>query len=105
MRNVLGMEFSVKAVPGGGRWRKASAPSFAPMQRAEEESAKFERGVLCHVVGTLLAWSFALVAYLMFQLWHDYISTIPTAFIVSQTLHTQRAQLVSELSQPRVAYS
>ena len=61
------------------------------------ELFKFERGVMSHVLGTLLAWSLALIAYLTYKLWQDYISTILTAFIVSQTLHKQRAQIVGQL--------
>ena len=60
-----------------------------------------ERGVLCHVIGTLLAWGLGLIVYLMYRLWQDYISTILTAFIVSQTLHKQRAQLVRHIRQLR----
>ena len=60
----------------------------------EDAVRKFELGVMSHVSGTLLAWALAGIAYLMYLLWRDYISTILIAFIVSQTLHTQRAQLV-----------
>ena len=62
-----------------------------------EERFKFEAGVLSHVIGTLIAWALGLLVWLMYRLWQDYISTILMAFIVSQTLHSQRARLVATL--------
>lgn len=61
---------------------------------AQQADLKFERGIMTHVIGTLLAWGLGLLAYMMFVLWQDYISTILTSFIVAQTLHKQQAQLV-----------
>ena len=58
---------------------------------------KFDRSVMAHVVGTLLAWFIGLLVFLMYKLWQDYISTILVAFIVSQTLHAQRAYIVGLL--------
>ena len=58
---------------------------------------KFDRSVMAHVVGTLLAWVIGLLVFLMYKLWQDYISTILTAFIVSQTLHSHRARIVGTL--------
>ena len=62
---------------------------------------KFERSVMAHVIGTLLAWLIGLLLFLMWKLWQDYISTILTAFIVSQCLHSQRAQIVGLLQRLR----
>jgi hypothetical protein len=56
--------------------------------------AEFELGVLCHVAGSLLAWGLGLLAYMMFQLWQDYISLILCAFLLSQSLHTPCTALV-----------
>lgn len=64
---------------------------------ANPNEVKIFNGVMAHVVGTLVAWSLGLLIWLMYRLWQDYISTILTAFIVSQTLHTYRAQLVGGL--------
>lgn len=76
----------------------AEAPQEAfPSQDVYYSPYKFERSVLAHVVGTLLAWFIGLLVYLMYRLWQDYISTILTAFIVSQTLHSHRAQIVGLL--------
>ena len=58
---------------------------------------KFERSVMAHVVGTLTAWFIGLLVFLMYRLWQDYISTILTAVIVSQTLHSHRAYIVGVL--------
>ena len=63
----------------------------------------FERGVEIHVYGTLFAWMIGLLAYLMYQLWQDYISTIVSAFVLSQTLHRQRAYLVQLVQQLRAS--
>ena len=57
--------------------------------------ADFELGVLCHVAGSLLSWGLGLLGYMMFQLWHDYISLILCSFLLSQSLHTQRSTLVA----------
>ena len=58
---------------------------------------KFERGVLCHVVGTLLAWGLAIVAYLMFQLWKDYISTIINTVVLFIEYFGEGLQYVFDL--------
>ena len=67
---------------------------------ADEEAFhpyKFERSVWAQVVGTLTAWFIGLLVFLMYRLWQDYISTILTAVIVSQTLHSHRARFVGGL--------
>ena len=61
----------------------------------------FERGVEVHVYGTLFAWLIGLIAYGMYQLWHDYLSTIVSAFVLSQALHKQRKYLVELLARLR----
>ena len=66
---------------------------------------KFDRSVMAHVVGTLLAWFIGLLVFLMYKLWQDYISTILVAFIVSQTLHAQRAYIVGLLQWLRSSQS
>ena len=42
----------------------------------EYNPMKFERSVMSHVIGTLVAWLIGLLVYLMYMLWQDYISTI-----------------------------
>ena len=76
---------------------ESAAPEYDPGAVASNNEVRFFNGVMAHVVGTLLAWSLGLLIWLMYRLWEDYISTILTAFIVSQTLHAHRAQLVGGL--------
>ena len=43
-------------------------PEFVPAT-SDDPALKFERGVACHVLGTLLAWAIALFVYLTYRLW------------------------------------
>ena len=59
----------------GGCWLEPEAAAL------DEGIYKFERGVLCHVVGTLLAWGLGMVGYTCSTSsdWRDYLSTIVLA--------------------------
>ena len=64
------------------------------MPAAGTIAAGFEQHVLCHVLGSLLAWALGLLGYMLFLLWKDYVSLIASAFLLSQALHTPRSALV-----------
>ena len=78
-----------------GLWFKV-ATRHAAVSSVKQNMAEagFEQGVLCHVLGSLLAWALGLLGYMLFLLWKDYISLIVSAFLLSQALHTPRAVLV-----------
>lgn len=64
------------------------------MEAHRSVSASFEQHVLCHVLGSLIAWALGLLVYMLFLLWQGYISIIASAFLISQALHRPRAALV-----------